>query len=195
MSWIVYRTINLIDGKFYIGVHRESQTKRSKDYRGSSLIVKADIKRLGLENFERETLFRSDEENAEELCYFIEEHLVNKETLQNPQCYNLVLGGMKPPNPKGKKYSESHKKNISVAAKESWKDGKRIQHRQTEETRNKMRGNQNWKFRKTHGRPKGPVKEKQVTIPKFNPRMLGKTHSEETKNKMRIAALHRWSQR
>jgi hypothetical protein len=94
--YFVYKTTNLINGKFYIGVHA---TKNINDgYLGSGTRLGDAIKHYGKENFNREIIEFFD-------CYedalALESKLVTEVVLQDPLCYNLVLGGGKPPNHSG----------------------------------------------------------------------------------------------
>ncbi len=57
---IIYKTTNLINGKFYIG----KTTQNKSNYLGSGIIIKQAISKYGSENFKRETL---------QECYSIEE--------------------------------------------------------------------------------------------------------------------------
>ena len=84
--FILYRTTNQVNGKFYIGVHNSSKSW----YKGSGSHLKRAIKKYGIKNFYRETLFEFESE-AE--AYLKEEEIVNLDLLSNPLCYNLKLGG------------------------------------------------------------------------------------------------------
>jgi hypothetical protein len=56
--YIVYKTTNLVNGKFYIGVHKQDFFLPIifDGYLGSGLMLKRAIKKYGEENFIRETL-------------------------------------------------------------------------------------------------------------------------------------------
>lgn len=84
--YIIYKTINKINQKYYIGVHNCTRNW----YKGSGAILKRAIRKHGLDNFIRETLFVFD---SEELAYAKEREIVNEEMLRDPLCYNLKLGG------------------------------------------------------------------------------------------------------
>ena len=86
--FFIYRTTNLINGKFYIGKH---VTKRIDDgYLGSGVALKAAIKKYGRENFKREILLEccSPEELNEQ-----EKSIVTKDFVASPSTYNLTVGG------------------------------------------------------------------------------------------------------
>lgn len=87
MNFIVYKTTNLLNGRFYVGVHNGT----SKNYYGSGRLLKAAIKKYGKENFVRETLI--DCGNDGEEAYSIEAMMV-KTVNEDPRSYNLEAGGL-----------------------------------------------------------------------------------------------------
>ncbi|UYM28897.1 homing endonuclease [Serratia phage vB_SspM_LC53] len=104
IKYTVYKTTNLINGKIYIGVHKQT---RSKDwYIGSGKAFKSALKKYGRESFSKEVLFEYS--NPKE-AYDKEAELVNSDFVSDPDTYNLVPGGIGGP---GKKLSDSHIKII-----------------------------------------------------------------------------------
>jgi len=85
----VYKTVNLINDKFYIGKH--STDDLEDGYLGSGLLIQHAIELYGRENFDKEILHLT--ETAEQAS-FLEKELVTQDLLNNPQCYNLALGGV-----------------------------------------------------------------------------------------------------
>jgi hypothetical protein len=83
----VYKTINIKNGRYYIGVHKTD--KANDSYLGSGLAVKRAIKYYGCESFIKEILYTYDDEN---LAYCKERELVSV-ALSDPLCYNLMEGG------------------------------------------------------------------------------------------------------
>lgn len=82
----VYKVINLINGKFYIGVH---QTLNPNDsYYGSGKLIKQAIKKYGKENFVKEILYLT--ENKLEAYEKEKQFTVD---FKNRNSYNLKLGG------------------------------------------------------------------------------------------------------
>jgi group I intron endonuclease len=82
---IIYKTINLVNGKFYIG----KDVKDDASYLGSGRILKQAIKKYGKHNFRKEILevcFTLDELDKREK-YWISYHNATKEG------YNLTSGG------------------------------------------------------------------------------------------------------
>lgn len=84
----VYKTTNLINGKWYIGKHSTNDLNDS--YLGSSQHLKSAIKKYGKENFIREILLFCD---SEEAAYEKDAELVTMEVVKNPMTYNKMPGG------------------------------------------------------------------------------------------------------
>lgn len=85
---LVYKTVNLINSKFYIGKH--STDHLNDGYLGSGLLLKAAIRIYGKENFKREILH---DLSTSYKAANIERELITEELLLNDQCYNIALGG------------------------------------------------------------------------------------------------------
>jgi hypothetical protein len=136
MNYIVYKTINLINGKKYIGSH--SCKSLNDSYIGSGVELKEDIKKFGKESFSREIIAVC---NDREEMRNLEKSLVNKEWINSEQTYNLALGGagvysgQKHPN-FGKNLSDQTRKNISIA-----KTGKKLNPIHAEKVRKARLGN------------------------------------------------------
>lgn len=109
-KYIVYITINLCNGKFYIGVHKTINTEVFDGYIGNGVysytrakylqkknkqkginipFVNAVVK-YGYENFKRTTLsvFETEEE-----AFKMESKLVTDVLIKSKSCYNVALGG------------------------------------------------------------------------------------------------------
>ena len=84
MHYIIYKTTNMINSKYYIGKHK---TRNINDgYMGSGKLLLRAIKKYGIENFSREILhFCSNEEEMNAM----ESDLV----VINENTYNLCPGG------------------------------------------------------------------------------------------------------
>ena len=86
MYYLVYKTTNLINEKFYIGAHR---TKNLNDtYMGSGVALNAAIRKYGTENFIREILYIAKDEDD---MFLMEQKLISESIGQN--CYNMMPGG------------------------------------------------------------------------------------------------------
>ncbi len=85
---IIYKTINLINGKIYIG----QDTKNDPNYLGSGKIIKEAIKKYGKKNFTKEIIEicnNQDELNSSEI-YWIDK----LESRNNEIGYNILSGGL-----------------------------------------------------------------------------------------------------
>lgn len=144
---IIYKTTNLVNGKFYIG--KDSRNKKS--YYGSGLILNKAIKKYGKENFVKETLeicSSLDELNKCEV-YWIKKlnarnldigynlseggegfqlgHKMSKETYEKMMVMlkdrDHTWGSKISKANKGKKISDKHKAKISETLKIKYKNG------------------------------------------------------------------------
>lgn len=105
MSYIVYKTINLLNGKYYIGV----SNGKDPNYLGSGRVLKIAIKEHGRKNFIRETLeiFETEKE-----AYAREAQLVNDIVVADRNSYNIGKGGKGGPGqPKSQTHIENLKRN------------------------------------------------------------------------------------
>jgi hypothetical protein len=123
MNYIIYKTTNEINGKYYIGCH---QTDNINDgYLGSGKHLRYAIKKYGIDNFKFEILYSV---LSKEEMFELERNIVNEDLVKNPQTYNLKIGGSGG-NPgivgafKGKKHSEETKQNIrdNIKNSKTWK--------------------------------------------------------------------------
>lgn len=90
MLYLVYKTTNTINGKIYIGIHKQ-KNENFDGYYGSGLLLHLAIKKYGIENFFRETLFIYDNMD---LARKKEKELVTKEFCESRNNYNISVGGM-----------------------------------------------------------------------------------------------------
>lgn len=104
----IYKTTNLKNGKFYIGMH--STDDLNDGYLGSGTKLRRSIRRHGIENFKLEILeFLQDRDSLKEK----EKELVNEDLLKDPMCMNLKTGG------EGGISSEEHRKKFLFNAKKT----------------------------------------------------------------------------
>lgn len=124
--YFLYKTTNLVNSKYYIGLH--STDNLEDGYLGSGKLLKRAIEKYGRGSFTREILmfYESFEE-----AVAAEEDYVKATLLKDDLCYNLKLGGTGIRIPgykhskeirqkiskelKGKTNSEEHNANISKA--------------------------------------------------------------------------------
>lgn len=104
MKYIVYKTTNLLNGHFYIGVHKTKDPDIFDGYIGNGIYINQPstyqlgktkmqiaVKEFGVKNFRRETLAIFDNEIS---AYFLESEIVNFEFLARDDVYNMILGGL-----------------------------------------------------------------------------------------------------
>jgi hypothetical protein len=85
MYYLIYKTTNTINGRYYIGAH--STKNKNDEYLGSGVALNRAIKKYGKEKFTREILYECV--SKKEMFEF-EEILVNH---RDPMSYNLKRGG------------------------------------------------------------------------------------------------------
>lgn len=114
--YIIYKTTNLLNRRYYIGMHVTSNI--DDGYLGSGRRIKAEIKKYGRENFSRVVL---EELFSKEALAQREAELVTEELRADPLCLNLKNGG---------EGGWDHVKNQSIAgrarAKAFWSNPKNV---------------------------------------------------------------------
>lgn len=125
MYYLIYKTTNLLNGKFYIGKH---QTENKDDsYLGSGVALEKAIKKYGRNNFIREILFECD---SEEEMNQKEKEIITDDLIKNKNCYNIGLGGEGGAMFKGRHHTKETKQKLREIS-----SGKHL----TEETKQKLR--------------------------------------------------------
>lgn len=136
--YFVYKTTNIINGRYYIGVHA---TRNLKDgYLGSGQQLRYAIRKYGKENFVIEILEYC---KSEEDMYKRERELVTLNEVNCKECYNLKVGGKGgfPPSAaggngfKGKKHTKETKEKIR---KSSMGNQSTLGMKHTKETKEKI---------------------------------------------------------
>lgn len=84
MYFTVYKTTNLINGKYYIGAHKTNNPNDS--YMGSGVALLNAMKKYGRENFIKEILFTFDNQDQ---MFMKEKELVEI----GEHTYNIMVGG------------------------------------------------------------------------------------------------------
>jgi hypothetical protein len=83
--YLVYKTTNKTNGKFYIGAH--ATNNKEDDYLGSGVALKRAIEKYGKENFHKEILHEC---SSREEMFLLEEKLV---VINSDISYNMKVGG------------------------------------------------------------------------------------------------------
>ena len=96
MFFTVYKITSKIDDKIYIGVHRTDDL--DDDYLGSGTRIVNAIKKYGRDNFHKEILYIFDTQDE---ALDKEREIVTEDFINDPDTYNIVLGGGMPPSRKG----------------------------------------------------------------------------------------------
>lgn len=109
-----YKTINLINNKFYYGIH--STSNLDDGYIGSGKKLWLSIQKYGIENFSKEIIEFFPNRT---LLLSKEREIVNEELLSNLLCMNLKIGG-EGGSVKGVKRSEETRSKLS----KNWKPRK-----------------------------------------------------------------------
>jgi hypothetical protein len=114
--YILYKTINLLNNKTYIGIHKTNDLE--DDYLGSGVAFKKALKKYGKENFKREILefCNSYDELLER-----EKILVNEDWIRDNSNYNLKTGGQS-----SGLLSDESKNKISETLKKKYENGEII---------------------------------------------------------------------
>lgn len=92
MYHTIYKTTNLVNGKFYYGVH--STENLNDGYLGSGNKLKNAIKKYGKNNFKKEIIAVFDDRKE---ALLKEKEIVNELLVYSEICYNLTEGGGAPP--------------------------------------------------------------------------------------------------
>lgn len=91
MIHYIYKITNLKNGHYYYGRRSFKGNNIDQDaYFGSGRRLKLAIKKYGITNFKKEIVSIHD---SEQELIEAEIHIVNKNTVTDPRCYNLALGG------------------------------------------------------------------------------------------------------
>lgn len=89
-----YKIINLIDGRYYYGIHSllksENKDPLIDGYWGSGIEITEDIKKFGKENFKKEIIkiFSTRKEVSD-----MEKSIVTLDEINKTECYNRIPGG------------------------------------------------------------------------------------------------------
>lgn len=99
MKYILYLTVNMVNHKVYIGIHK-TNPEIFDGYLGSGLAMKKAIKKYGRKNFKRIILAVFE---TKEQALLAESKVVNQRCVNSNNTYNLCLGGIQSSNGVSKK--------------------------------------------------------------------------------------------
>ena len=88
-KYVIYKTTNLINGRWYIG--RRILRSENDPYLGSGKLLKQAIRKHGKENFKREFLHVYDDYQS---MIDKERELVNEDVINDSMSYNISFGGL-----------------------------------------------------------------------------------------------------
>ena len=165
MHYIIYKTTNNINGKYYIGQHITDNLEDG--YLGSGVALNRAIKKYGRENFTREILATA---TNEEMLNDLEAVYVTWKEVDDENCYNLMTGG----GASGLRSKETRKKMSAAKKGNTNMLGKT----QSVDTRKKI-GESN------KARRHSPETKQKISVAKKG--RPGKKHSPESRQKMREA--------
>ena len=169
MYYIIYKTVNLINNKYYVGKHLTSDL--NDNYLGSGKALVASIKKYGKNNFKREILFHL---NSEEEMNQKEKEIVTEELVNDPMCYNMTLGGEGGPIFLGRHHTDETKQKLKEKRAHRPVYHKTEEQKQKERTKRYERNNGKWfseatieKFRASAYRRHGTTPETAKTKSEF----------------------------
>jgi hypothetical protein len=110
MAYILYKTTNLRNGKYYIGV----SNGKNSSYKGSGTALKKALKYYGSENFSKEILETFD---SEDKAFAREAEIVNQIFIEDRNTYNIKVGGK---GGTGQQKTDSHKEKIRQSVLKSY---------------------------------------------------------------------------
>ena len=87
----MYKIVNKLSGKQYIGVRKTKNLPNTDNYMGSGIAIKSAIKKYGIYNFEKIILETFETEQA---MYNKESLVVDLRFILQEDTYNIALGGL-----------------------------------------------------------------------------------------------------
>lgn len=157
MFYIVYKIINKINNKYYIGMHKTNNL--DDGYMGSGKLIKRAIQKYGIENFSKEIIFTYDNEldmrNKEKELVVLSEQsynlcdggkggfgYINRNKLTSGIVSNNSKNNLKKGNNPWKNKPEHYTK-IAAIRKEKYPDGVWKNRKHSEETKAKLKASKN----------------------------------------------------
>ena len=183
--YLIYQTINLINGKIYIGKHETINIE--DEYFGSGNLIRAAINKYGLENFVKTILFEL--QNEEEMN-LLEKCVVTQEFCDREDTYNINVGGdggWDYVNSDKSSYGKGSKKRHNAMILANKNRDLQQQASKCKDSFNRIKQNKQ-QFDEFLLHVSNGVKRHKMNNPdwmvKDNNPMYGKTHTTEAKEKM-----------
>jgi group I intron endonuclease len=204
-----YKITNLINGKYYYGIRSTNKDLEKDKYFGSGNKIKNAIKKYGIENFKKEII--ADYPTRKEVSNH-ERQVVTMELVLDKNCYNLIIGGDDKTYFTGENnpfYSKNHTEETKQKLRElnSGEKNKFYGKRHSKETKKHLSDIRKGKYLGKNSPNYGRIlsqeqrdfisksntgrkrtqeqKEKMSKRMKENNPFKGKTHTEESKQKIR----------
>lgn len=185
----IYLTINIINGKTYIG-KRQKSSEKSKNYLGSGKRIKMAVKKYGKENFKKFIIDENQNYSKEELSNLEIEYIFNLK----PN-YNISLGGDGGDNFTNNINKEKIRENHKLLSRKNWQNpiyrNKMMEYFKSDEFIPRIKhlhdGNKKWWSIEEN---KKKYAEENL-IGNKNP-FFGKHHSKETKKDISNKIKNKW---
>lgn len=190
MNWYIYKIVNLINGKSYVG-QRKYDTPNKDNYMGSGKALYHAKKKYGIQNFKKEIL--CDGLTTAFAANIFEEYFIKKENTLSPNGYNLKSSCMQcgvMSEESKKKMSESAKRKPPMTdehRKKISESGKIAQNKPDIKAQLAKKHKEYWSKEENRYKQKELLKGHTVseeTKKKIAETLKGHTISEETKKKI-----------
>lgn len=89
-NYCVYKIINLLNGRQYIGVHKHNGDPYNDNYMGSGKSLKLAQAMQGIEHFKKFIIYGF---LTKQQAIYVQKVLVNKTYVSRPDTYNRTIGG------------------------------------------------------------------------------------------------------
>ena len=188
----LYQITNIVNGKIYIGIH--STTNLEDGYEGSGTLLGRAISKYGLNNFEKEIL--SFYNNRMEVAK-AEFEIVNEEFVNDPNTYNITIGGEIQDRWKDDSYIEYISEVCRESAKKQWANPemreKMINSLNTEEVKRKQseKSKENWQ-RQDYQELISKRRKEKWDDPDFRERMMNHLQSDKQRKLLGELASQRF---
>lgn len=176
----VYKITNNINRRYYVGVRTFNGIVQTDPYMGSGKIIRLAIKKQGIQNFSKQILGIFHDK---QLAYLYEQLIVNQDFVDDPNTYNIKIGGVGGSTNKGIPHSEQTKRKIGDANRRRiWTDQSRLKMSQSknnisDETRAKI------KSARAHQSFSQQSRKKMGESRKGNKNALGSKWTQQRRNK------------